>query len=279
MRINLFLLLFLAVLLPLGREGLAQIPDTAAAEPEPLPKYRIRSSVFGVPSTRDNFISPLQFTGILAGRNIATIRHYPNGLRQHNFSSFNGVMLNGVNNAILTLVSGGFDLNYHHRLLTAADQKLAMYGGGGFNSLLHLKFHSGNTNNMFAHDVALSLDASGLVTYEFNLLRRRFVLTEQLSVPLGGVISRPAYVWAIPYFIWEKEGQFRDAIQAVSWGNYWRLQNRLSLDFQTNRRGRRQPGQKNTWRLTYIWDYHQINRPNQVKTAQQSIAIGRMLKI
>jgi hypothetical protein len=272
-------LLLLALLLSVGSGCLAQTADTATADPEPYAKYRIRSSVFGVPTTRDRFLSPLKFSGILVGRNIGTIRHVPRGIRQHNFSSTNGVMLNGVNNTLLTLISAGFDLTYHHRLLTSPDQKLNLYGGGGFNSLLHLKFHSGNTNNVFAHDVALSLDASGLVTYAFTVFRRQFVLTEQLGVPLGAVISRPAFVWAIPYFIWEEEGQFRDAIQASSWGNYWRLQNRLSLDFQTNRRGRRQPAQKNTWRLSYIWDYHQMNRPNQVRTAQQNIAIGRMLKI
>lgn len=277
MRIN--FLLFLVLLLSCGTGALAQSLGTASAEPDSLPKYRVRSSVFGVPTTRDQFLSPLKFSGILVGRNIGTIRHYPKGLRQHNFSSSNGVMLNGVNSALLTLVSGGFDFTYHHRLLRSPNEKLNLYGGGGFNSLVDLKFHNGNTNNVFAYDVALSLDASGLMTYAFHLFKRQFVLTEQLSVPLGGVISRPSYVWALPYFIWEEEGQFRDAIQAVSWGNYWRLQNRLSLDFQTKRRGRRQPGQKNTWRLTYIWDYHQMSRPNQVKTARQNIAIGRMLKI
>jgi hypothetical protein len=273
------LLLLFLLLLPGGLKCFAQTSDTIFQEPEPLPKYRIRSSVAGVPTVRDRFLSPLVFTGVSFGRNIGTIRHYPNAIRQHNFFSANGVMLNGVNRALLTLVSLGFDYSYLHRVLESPDQKLTVYGGGGFNSLLNLKFHSGNTNNVLAHDLAASLDASGLLSYRFKLFNRQFMLTEQVSVPVMGIISRPSYIWSLPFFLWEEEGRFQDAIQVASWGNFPRVQNKVSLDYQTTRRRRGKALQTNTWRLTYVWDYYQMNRPNQVKSAHHMVMLGRMVRI
>lgn len=276
MKRNLFLLLLFAVaFLP----AMAQTPESLGSEPEALPKYRIRSTVVGVPTIRDRFLSPLVFTGLSIGRSVGTIRHFPKGIRQHSFYSTNGVLLNGANNAILTLVNLGFDYAYHHQLLEFADQKLKIYGGGGFSSLLNLKFHSGNVNNVFAHDLAASLAASGMAVYDFTLFNRDFVLTQQLSVPFISIISRPSYVWSLPYFIWEDEGKFSEAIQVASFGNFLRVQNKLSLDFGKARKRRGRVVQTNTWRLTYRWDYYQMNRPNQVKAASQMLMIGRVIRI
>ena len=273
-----FLLLLALVLL--GLPGLAQMQEsTGAEEPEVLPKYRIRSTVVGVPTMRDRFLSPLKFSGILFGRNIGTIRYYPKGIRQHNFLSVNGLMLNGVNQAMVPFLNLGFDYTYHHRLLKSQDQRLKLYGGGGLNSMFALKFHNGNVNNVLAYDIALALDVSGLASYSFTLFRRQFVLTEQLSLPVGGLVARPNYIWATPYFLWEDEGRLGEAVEASSWGNFGRIQNKLSLDYQTTRRRKGVAVGTNYWRLTYVWDYYQMNRPNQVKAAQQTFMLGRVIGI
>jgi hypothetical protein len=268
-----FFFAFALICLP----GWAQDVDSASAEP--LPSYRIRSTVAGVPIQRDHFLSPLLFGGLVVGRNTGTVRYLPNSIRQHNFYSANGALLNWANNSILALISFGFDYTYHHQVFSTPDQKLRVYGGGGLNAMGHLKIHSGNVNNTIGYDIALPLEAGGVATYTFTLFNRRFMLTEQLSVPVVGLVVRPEYVWAVPFFIWEEEGRFRDFFTVSSWGNYVRLQNRLSLDYATSRKRKGKVVQTNNWRVTYVWDYYQINRPNQVKSATHLLMLGRMLNL
>jgi hypothetical protein len=276
MKMKTLSMLLLALML-LALPALAQEPDTSTAGS--LAKYRIRSTVIGIPVQRDRFLSPLLFGGVLVGRNIGTLSHRPKGLLQHNFYSANGALLNWVNNSILTIISIGFDYTYHHQVYQSPSQNLRLYGGGGLNSMAHLKIHTGNVNNTFAYDIALPLEVGGMATYKFTFLKRRFLLSGQFSAPLAGLVVRPEFIWAIPFFIWEEEGRFGDALDLSAWGNFRRLQNRMALDYTSTRHHKGKPVQTNAWRLSYTWEYYQVNRPNQVKAATHLLMLGRKVNI
>jgi hypothetical protein len=145
---------------------------------------------------------------------------------------------------------------------------------------MYFKFLSLNVNNGIGYDIGGSLKASGLLQYDFTFLKKKFTLTEQLSVPFVAVVARPPFSWPDPYDAYEPGGSWTSAVRIHSFGNYLRFQNRLTLDwFPTERRRRRARHHiASNWRLTYEWDYMQINRPNESKMGVPALLLGRVVK-
>jgi hypothetical protein len=139
--------------------------------------------------------------------------------------------------------------------------------------------HTGNVNNVLSHDLATALHASGMLNYKFNFRGRAFTLNNQLSIPVIGVLSRPEYAWSFPYFMWEKDAKAGDNIRVVSFGNYFRLQNRIALDYKKVKTSRKTGRiRENYWRVSYTWDYYQINRPTRMQSANQVLGFGRIFQ-
>ena len=157
---------------------------------------------------------------------------------------------------------------------------MRLFAGGGADVFLNLKALSQNVNNTLSYDFALSLRASGLLQYDFRLLKRKFVLTEELSIPFVGILARPPFSWVVPYDAYEEGGNWTNAFRVVSLGNYRRLQNRTSLDWFPSDRKRRWAKHTfaSNWRLSYEWEFLQINRPNKVQLATPALLFGRVMR-
>jgi hypothetical protein len=243
-------------------------------------RYRVISAGFSLPLLRDQAISPLRYTGLGLLVTINSWKVKPEVLKQSFAKAGFAYLANSANSNSLTFFHAEYDYTYFRKIKTYREDRLRIFAGGGADAFVNLKLLSLNVNNQLGYDFAASLKVSGLMQYDFRLFKRKFLLTEQLSIPFVSVLSRPPFSWPAPYDAYEEGGKWTSAIKVASFGNYFRLQNRLSLDwFPSERRLRKARHHiSSNWRLTYEWDYMQISRPNETKTAIPALLIGRVMR-
>ncbi|MES2732904.1 MAG: hypothetical protein V4714_14210 [Bacteroidota bacterium] len=243
-------------------------------------RYRVISPGFSLPLLRDEAVSPLRYTGFGLLFTINSWRVKPKVLKQTFIKVGSASMFNMANANDLTLFNTEFDYTFYRKVKSYREDRLRLLAGGGGDVLLNVKLLSLNINNQLGYDFAASLKISGLLQYDFQLFKRKFTLTEQLSVPVVSMLSRPPFSWPAPYDAYEQDGNLASAVQVASFGNYFRLQNRLSLDlFPSDKRRRKAKHHiASNWRLTYEWEYMQISRPNETKLAIPALLIGRVMR-
>lgn len=273
-------LLLSCIALLSGSWLMAQQADTARLDTSKFVRYRMYGLGLEFPLVRDQFQSPLRYSGAGLVLNILTMRVKPRVFKQ--FSLRSGIsLLNNISNSnSLIFWHADADYGYYRLLKDYSPQRLRLYAGGGLDAFIHTKYLSLNVNNIFTYEAALSIKALGMAQYDFSLFRRNFRLTEQLGIPFMAILARPPFAWAAPYAAYEEGGTWTKAFQVVSFGNYLRLQNRLALDFFPSERKRRKARYNiaSNWRLIYEWDYMQIRRPNEVKVAIPTFLLGRVIR-
>lgn len=242
-------------------------------------RYKIRGISLSYPTIKDQFLSPFPYSGLQAGASGSTLVKGRNWVRLRNFTAQVGLLRNGINESSLIAPRLGFDYSYLRLLYESPGKRLQLYAGGLYDIMLLFKYLPTNANNVFAHDLVTALHAAGMLGYRFHLRGKAFTLTNQLSVPVVGLLSRPEYAWAVPYPLIEKEAKLSDHVRVATPGNYVRLRNCAALDFRTAKTTRRTGKiRENYWRLSYTWDYHQIGRPNRTQTGGHALGFGRVLQ-
>jgi hypothetical protein len=272
-------LLLSCIALLSGSWLMAQQADTARLDTSKFVRYRVYGLGLEFPLVRDQFQSPLRYSGVGLVLNILTMRVKPRVFKQFSLRSGISLLDNTSNSNTLVFWHAEVDYGYY-RLLKDYRSRLRLYAGGGGEAFVHTKYLSLNVNNIFAYEAALSIKALGMAQYDFSLFGRNFRLTEQLGIPFVTILARPPFAWAAPYAAYEVGGTWTKAFQVVSFGNYFRLQNRLSLDFFHSEKKRRKARYNiaSNWRLIYEWDYTQISRPNEVKVAIPAFLLGRVIR-
>ncbi|MBC7921671.1 MAG: hypothetical protein H7Z75_11365 [Ferruginibacter sp.] len=274
---------FLLVLL-LGAAARAQSPDNSPAAPPPdsakFTRYRVPSFGISGPLGRDQALSPLRYAGVGMLVHWNSLRIKPHLIKQTVVRVGGAALSNQSNGNALSLAQLGFEYNRYYKVKSYRGDRLRLFAGGGGDFFLNLKALSQNVNNAVSYDFALSLRAAGLLQYDFRLLKRKFVLTEELSIPFVGILARPPFSWVVPYDAYEEGGNWTNAFRVVSLGNYRRLQNRLSLDWFPSERKRRWARHTfaSNWRLAYEWEFLQINRPNKVQLVTPALLFGRVMR-
>ncbi len=240
-------------------------------------RYRIRGTAIGALTLKDQFLSPLKYSGMYLSMDRTAYRQLPGKLRKTRLITHSTGLSNGLNDN--SLLQTGFEYNYAWFFPVGRVNagKTSFYAGAMATGLFNLKIHLGNVNNVLSYDVAVSLGPVGMAQRRFRLFRRTFMLTEELSLPVVSVMARPPYAWPLPYFS-EEGGRFTDALQVGSWNRFMRIQNQVSLDFYLKQKKRRKLVGLNAYRLTYQWNYQQMNRPNKLQTGMHSLFLGRIIK-
>lgn len=242
-------------------------------------RYKVRSLLLSYPTLKDEFLSPLTYYGFQLGMSGSTIIRKLNWIGIRNYSAQLGLLQNYTNESSLFTPRLEFDYSYLRYLYQSPSKKLNLYAGGLYNLMLLGKYLPQNVNNIFSYDVATALHTSGRLSYQFTLLGKDLTITNQLSIPLIGILLRPEYAWPTPYFIAEKEANISESIRLAYLGNYFRLQNHFALYFQTSKsKGSTGKARSNYWRLSYMWDYHQISLQNLTQSASHIVSFGRVLK-
>ena len=233
-----------------------------------------------MPLLRDQAISPLRYSGWGGMVSVQSWREKPWVIKQIILKGGAALMSNEVNSNQLILLHAELDYNYYRKVKSYHNDRLRLFAGGGADAWMYFKFLSLNVNNEIGYDIGGSLKLSGLLQYDFKLLKRKFTLTEQLAVPFVAIVARPPFSWPTPYDAYEPGGSWTSAIRIHSFGDYLRLQNRLSLDwFPTEKRMLRAKHHiSSNWRLTYEWDYVQISYANESKIAVPALLLGRVIR-
>jgi hypothetical protein len=259
---------------------MAQRADTARLDTSKFVRYRVYGLGLEFPVMRDQFQSPLRYSGGGLVLNILTMRVKPPVFKQFSLRSGISLLDNNPNTNTLIFWHAEADYGYYRLLKDYQSKRLRLYAGGGADLFIHTKYLSLNVNNTFTYEAALSLKALGMVQYDFSLFRRNFRLTEQVGIPFMAILARPPFAWAAPYAAYETGGTWTKAFQVVSFGNYLRLQNRLALDFFPSEKKRRKARYNiaSNWRFIYEWEYLQIRRPNEVKEVIPTFLLGRVIR-
>jgi hypothetical protein len=254
--------------------------ETDQADTTRFTRFQHIAIGISLPLLRDQAISPLRYAGWGGGVMIYFWKEKPRIIKQMALKGGVAWLSNQANGNRMTLVHAEFDYTYLRKLKSYRNERLRLFAGGGADALMYLKFLSLNVNNYVGYDIVGSLKASGLLQYDFQLFKRKMVLTEQLSIPLIGVVSRPPFSWPAPFDAYEPGGSWTSAIRIASLDSYFRLQNRLSLDwFASNKRQlRARHYVASHWRITYEWDYLNLSRRNQSQTALPFVSLGRVVR-
>lgn len=271
------------VLLSLAGPLWAQKADALPKSPPDstrFTRYQVISLGASRPLLRDQAISPLRYSGWGGMVSVQSWWEKPKVIKQLVLKGGGALMANEANGNQLTLLHAELHYHYYRKVKSYAEDRLRLFAGGGADAWMYFKFLSLNVNNGIGYDIGGSLKASGLLQYDFTFLKKKFTLTEQLSVPFVSVVARPPFSWPDPYDAYEPGGSWTSAVRIHSFGNYLRFQNRLTLDwFPTEKRRRRARHYiASNWRLTYEWDYMQINRPNESQVGVPALLLGRVVK-
>jgi hypothetical protein len=211
------------VLLSLAWPLWAQKADTL---PESRPdstrftRYQVMSLGASWPLLRDQAISPLRYSGWGGMVGAQLWWEKPSIIKQVVLKGGGALMSNEANGNQLTLLHAELHYHYYRKVESCYDDRLRLFAGGGADAWMYFKFLSLNVNNGIGYDIGGSLKASGLLQYDFTFLKKKFTLTEQLSVPFVAVVARPPFSWPDPYDAYEPGGSWTSAIRVHSFGNY-----------------------------------------------------------
>ena len=253
---------------------------TINREPDSIGKqrYRVYDFLLTWMTLKDEFLSPLTYYGPAIGVRGSTIVAGHRSVRVRNLSIQLGILKNYTNESSLIAPRVDFDYSYLRRFYQSDDNRIKLYFGGSYNLMLLGKYLPQNINNVLSFDVSTTLDLSGMVDYHFSLLNKDFTITNQLSVPIIGAVLRPEYAWSTPYFIAEPDAAVSESVELVFFGEYLRFQNIISLYFKSKKSGTYDKPSLDHWRISYKWDYHQINIQNLSQSATHVVSLGRVFK-
>lgn len=149
-----------------------------------------------------------------------------------------------------------------------------LYLGGSFYTFGNLRTHNRYGNNAYNYDVSSGLNISFLADYPFELFKRKFKLNYRALSPFYAYNVRPSFASSLPSGFLDQSGSnFKDAVSSghhATVNKFFRWNNEFELQFYLKN--------NNAIKLTYIWDYYQMNDIHLVQVATHSLLIGTMFK-
>jgi hypothetical protein len=254
-------------------ENQIQVKDSSK---KTFPHYRIWSVGLGGQTMRDPLLSTLRYNGTSFGTQVITLKFRPKFLTISTLSGHFNLLSSEATGASIWEGGGSYAFNMLKKLPKISAKRTLIFAGGFAEGSYNLRFARSNINNLYAYDGVLAIGVSGLVQHKFRVFRRDFMLTNQVSMPIFSVLSRPPFAWSYPYFLSEN-GKFTDALQIGSWNRYFKFANKLSLDFYTKSNKKYQKV-RTAWRFSYQYEYFSIPKPNFVQSGTDWFTIGRIRK-
>lgn len=241
-------------------------------------RYRLSHWGLSQSTLRDQALSPLLYQGIGIQWMLQYLKYKNDQVLVQNTSTVSTITYtNQANDNVISL----FTLGYQHmRLYPVAlrHPRMQLYVGGFLHPFFNIKLLPTNINNALSYDFLGSIGVSGLFQYQFTLFRRKFILSDQLSLPLLALILRPPFAWPVPTAV-EEEGRLLTDLQFGSWNRYFGLTNQVQVNFYTNRKRKGQVIKKVSQQLSYTWNYYTIPKANQLQTATHTITYSRVLQV
>lgn len=205
--------------------GWAQDPDTTLLRPV-LSAYTIQA---GSSHLADTYLSPLKFNGWHTGigyERMQAMKFNPQKwIMQMKFN------LN-VDNASATystsnLWYAGLDFSWSMMHRWKLPYNITLAAGGAARLDLGCVYNSRNGNNPASAKAALTVDVTGFAAWNYKICNLPFTLRYQPSIPLTGAFFAPDY-GELYYEIYL--GNHKNLAHCAWWGNYFRMDNLLTLD-------------------------------------------------
>lgn len=205
--------------------GWAQDPDTTLLRPV-LSAYTIQA---GSSHLADTYLSPLKFNGWHTGigyERMQAMKFNPQKwVMQMKFN------LN-VDNASATystsnLWYAGLDFSWSMMHRWKLPYNITLAAGGAARLDLGCVYNSRNGNNPASAKAALTVDVTGFAAWNYKICNLPFTLRYQPSIPLTGAFFAPDY-GELYYEIYL--GNHKNLAHCAWWGNYFRMDNLLTLD-------------------------------------------------
>ena len=240
-----------------------------------FPRYRIVNVGLGSQTLRDPLLSTLRYKGKLINCSINTIKFRTKFLTISSLSMHINMLGNKSTGAKIYEIGGSYSFTMLKNIKNISNEKWQFYVGASTEAMFNFRLALSNVNNMFAYDASISVGASGLIQRNFKLFHRNFSISNQINVPFYNIISRPQYSWSYPLYA-EEGGKIKDDIQTGSFGKFFKIQNKLTLDFQLGMRHHHKSIGKSAWRFTYQYEYYNISQLNRVQSGTVLFMIGRI---
>jgi hypothetical protein len=280
------LLLFLAIIVKVA-------PSSAQSEPkafdipllEPvivdtthLPyTYKFSYIGLGTIQFRDQFLSPVLYTGYNFQLDNQKVTYSFNRVKVWRNMTDVSVSTNGVNssNAVTLRFNVGYSQMF--KIQRASTGNTRLFIGPDVRLHLHANLHEGNQNNVLGYNAGLPLGLNTLFEHGFTFLNRRMMVSNNFSVPLVSIVTRNPYSHTFPD-VSEDGFSVNEIIQIGSWNTFFYLENRLSLDFYLRKRKSRKIVAHVPYRLSYYWNYSQMNQPNELRTGIHTLSFTKVLR-
>lgn len=182
----------------------------------------------------ETYLSPLKYSGWALGlgyERMQAMRFNPEKwVMQLNFRLRGEGTQNTVGNADMWNL--GLEMRWGMQRVFRLDGGWKVFAGGSTGLDAGVIYNPRNSNNPVAVKAAWTVGALGAVAYNGTWRKIPFCLRYQLNVPLTGVFFSPAY-GELYYEIYM--GNHKGLARAAWFGNYFRMDNLLTLDMRFGR--------------------------------------------
>lgn len=183
----------------------------------------------GASSLVDTYLSPIKYSGWSTWLGYERMQRLPLDnarwmLRLQADASLNRA-LNRVGNAVMWGIDGHSSCGLLRRWTPSNNLTLAV--GPAAAVEVGCLYNARNGNNPASAKGAVSLDASGLASWDFNLWRLPVTLTYAVDLPVSGAFFSPAY-GELYYEIYL--GNHSGLVHPAWWGNRFKFNNMLSAN-------------------------------------------------
>ena len=283
MRFKIALLLFIAFSYEINAQIIYNSPPKGPllqdyrTDSTSFPRYRIVNLGIGGQVLRDPLLSALRYYGPFISANVNTLKFRPKFLTNSILSFHLNILHNKATGAKIYETGASYFFSMSKKINPISNDKWLFYAGVSGEAVFNFRLALANVNNVFAYDAMVSLGTTTTVQRNFTLFKRNFSISNQINIPFINIVSRPGYSWSYPSFT-EEGGKLKDDIEIGSMGKYFKIQNKFMLDFELGTRHKHKKIGKTAWRLTYQYEYYNINQLNRVQSGTDMIMIGRIHK-
>lgn len=243
-----------------------------------IPVQRYRAIGVSYRTTRDRALSPLLFQGYGSSYSAYSWRIKKQWLWESVFTTQLHILENKPNSSVLTEIGYSYELAALREITHLQKGQWRFWLGPEIRMLLNTRIHSRNTNNVAAYDFATSLGVTGMLSKPFSLWGRSFAFSNQFKLPLAFLYARPAYAWGLPPAIYEEQkGSWKDAFQLGTLNNIMFISNQMNLDFYLRKRKKGKVQQYKAYRISYSWDFFQVNTRNSIQTGGHLLSFSRVI--